>query len=117
MPLAQPQLGMGNRPLRAYPAGQLLGSRVARQTRCSGEKRGLAYAALSFARILLQMLRAHIGAARARSFTTFDYALPAINRMLPRYLDHIRAEDRVERRPGNQGGENLESVATEPFRV
>jgi hypothetical protein len=56
MPLAQPQLGMRNRPLRAHPAGQLLGSHVALQTRCGGEKRGLAYAALSFACKLLQML-------------------------------------------------------------
>jgi hypothetical protein len=56
MPLAQPQLGVRGRPVRAHPAGQLLGSRVALQTRCSGQKRGLAYATLTFARELLQML-------------------------------------------------------------
>ena len=69
MPLAQPQLGMRNRPLRTHPAGQLLGPHVALQTRCGGEKRGLAHAALTFARPLPQMLRAQIRAARPRSLT------------------------------------------------
>jgi hypothetical protein len=56
MPLAQSQLGMGNRPLRTQLADHLLGPHVAFQTRCGGEKRGLAHAALTIARPLPQML-------------------------------------------------------------
>ncbi len=56
MPVAQPQAAMRNRPLGAHPADRLLGSCMALQTRCGGEKCGLADAALSFARKLLQML-------------------------------------------------------------
>ena len=117
MPLAQPQLGMRNRPLRTHPADQLLGPHVARQTRCSGEKRGLAHAALTFARKLLQMLRAQIRAARPRSLTTADHTLPAIDRVLARDLDHVRAEDRIKRRTGDQGGENLQPVPTHAVRL
>jgi hypothetical protein len=56
MPLAQPQLGMRNRPLRTHPADELLGPHMTLQTRRGGEKRGLAHAPLTFARPLLQML-------------------------------------------------------------
>ena len=63
----RPQLSMRDRPLRAHPAGQLLGPHVPRPTRCGGEERGLAHAALPFARPLPQMLRAQIRAARARA--------------------------------------------------
>ena len=117
MPLAQPQLGMRNRSLRTHPAGHLLGPHVALQTGCGGEKRGLAHAALTFARKLLQMLRAQIRSARARSLTTADHTLPAIDRVLARDLDHIRAEDRIERRTGNQRGENLQPVPPHAVRL
>jgi hypothetical protein len=46
---------MRNRLPRTDPADHMLSAHVALQTRCSAEKRGLTYAALSFARKLLQM--------------------------------------------------------------
>ena len=117
VPLTQPQLGMGNWPLGAHPAGQFLGPHMALQTRCRAEKRSLTYAALAFARPLPQMLRAQIRPARARSLTVVHHTFPAIDRVLARDLDHIRAKDRIERRAGDQGSENLQPVPTNPIRA
>ena len=88
--------GMRDRPLRTDLAGHLLGAYVARQTRCGAEKSGLAHATLTIARPLLQMLRAQIRPARAGSLTAGDHAIPPIDLMPGRDLDHVRAEDRIE---------------------
>src|SRR4029077_12238453 len=90
---------------------------MARQTRCGGEKRGLAHATLAFARKMLQMLWAHIRSTRSRPLATVDHALPAINWVLARDLDHIWAKDRIERRAGDQGGKDLQPVPTNPIRL
>jgi hypothetical protein len=96
VPLAQPQLGMRNRPLQAHPASHLLGPHLALQTRCRSEKRSLAYAAVTLDCPLPHMLLAQIRPARARSLTIGDQTLPAKNRVLTRDLDHVRAKDRIK---------------------
>ena len=77
-PLAQPQFGMRNRPLRTHPTDHLLGPHMALETRCGGEKRRFAHAALTLPCPLPQMLRAQIRTARPGSLTPVDHTLTAV---------------------------------------
>jgi hypothetical protein len=107
---------MRNRPLRTHPTDHLLGPHMALETRCGGEKRRLAHAALTLPCPLPQMLRAQIRTARPGSLTTADHTLPAVNRVLVRDLDHVRAKDRIKRRTGDQGSQHLQPVPPHTIR-
>ncbi|WP_345046062.1 hypothetical protein [Arthrobacter methylotrophus] len=117
MALAQPQVIAGCRALRADPADGLFRSGAPVQALGGGHEGGPAHAVPAVTGPLTLMLRAQVRPARAGAFASLDHALPPVDRVATRDRDDLRAEDRVERRPADQRGQDLQPVPADPVRT
>src|SRR4051794_30401758 len=88
-----------------------------RQTRCGGQQCGLADTTRPDAALLNLVLAAQTRTTREWPLAVGDRVDPRVDRAIGRDVDHIRPEGRVERRPVEQRGENLQSVLTLAVRL
>jgi hypothetical protein len=113
----QQQLRLRDRPVRADPARRVLHSHEPRQTRCGGKERGLADTTRPLPAPLNLVLPAQTRTTRERPLAVGDRADPPVERVIGRDVDHVRPEHRIERRPVEQRGQNLQPVLTLAVRL
>lgn len=110
VPLAEPKLAMGSRPLRADPTRHFLHILRAGQRLSRADELGLAHPAISGRAPLQAVDRAQLPATAADPLTTIYDAFPPIERMPARDPNHLGEEDRVEGRGADQCGQDLQPI-------